>query len=87
MPTPTGTVTDMVAFCKAYDELEKVVKEVPTPHRQRLDRLIDEMLALVTLDVDIPTMTRNLLKGMPDKREELEECFRQFGWQDELGGY
>jgi hypothetical protein len=67
--------------------MEKVIKEVPQPQRQRLDRLTHEMLGHVTLDIDIATMTRRLFEGMPDKRLELEDTFRMLGWGEAMQGY
>ena len=78
----TGTVTDMVEYCRLLEELENALEG-----QEEAQGVVGRMSALVVLNMDIPTMTRNLLRGMPDKREELEECFRKFGWLEESQGY
>ena len=80
----TATVTDILELCRLYEQLYDCLKDRGTV--DALD-LLEQMMGLVALNVDMATMTRNLLKGMPDKRQELEECFRQFGWSEDIEGY
>ena len=83
MANPTGTVTDLVEWAKAYQALLGVLEHLPPEKRAEGLALLERLGELTVLDVDVGTMYRRLSRGLPHKTPQLRAMFReQYGWPD-----
>lgn len=82
-----GTVTDMVEFCRQWEELEGLIESIPLPKRPQARELMHEIGELVTLNMPIRAAYANWIKGMPEHALVIEDILRQEGYGLALDGF
>ena len=81
MANPTGTVTDLVEWAKAYQALLGVLEHLPPEKRAEGLALLERLGELTVLDVDVGTMYRRLSRGLPHRGPLLRAMFHEeYGW-------